>query len=130
MSGIRQNGGANISGFSAAVPVDKGLTLKTTPSVILADFGDGYQQRLADGINTLRQEFSIAFASRPKAEIDNLVAFFEGLGAVSKFEFVVDDTTSAGNSEVYKVICKEWTQTWDYDDFYTLTANLERVYEA
>jgi len=129
MSGIRQNGGANISGFSAAVAVDKGMTLKQTPSVILADFGDGYQQRLADGINTLVQEFSISFVTRPKEQIDDLVTFFEGLGGVSKFELVVDDTNSGGDTEVYKVVCDSWEQTWDFDNFYSLTATVRRVYE-
>ena len=130
MSGIRQNGGANISGFSAAVPVDKGLTLKTTPSVIVADFGDGYQQRLADGINTLRQEFTIAFASRPKAEIDDLVAFFESLNGVTKFRFDLEDSNEGSSTESIFCICDTWNQTWAYENFYTLTATFRRVYES
>jgi phage-related protein len=39
----------------------------------------------------------------------------------------IDDTNGA---ETIKVVCKEWSQVWAYDDFYTLTAKFERVYEA
>lgn len=124
---IRQSGGSNISGFSAAVPVDKGFTRTSTPKVHMASFGDGYSQRIADGINNLQQTMSVSFATRPKAEIDDLVAFFESLGGVNKFEMIIDD--SNGN-ETIKVLCSEWNQTWAYDSFYTLTATFTRCYEA
>ena len=29
-------------------------------------FGDGYEQRIQDGINNLKQEFSVTFNNRPK----------------------------------------------------------------
>ena len=74
---IRQNGGANISGFSAAVPVDKGFTRQNTPRIHAVTFGDGYEQRIANGINTLDQTMNVSFSTRPKAEIDDLVAFFD-----------------------------------------------------
>lgn len=124
---ISQNGGANISGFSAAVPVDKGFSRSNTPKVHTITFGDGFEQRIADGINNLPQTMSVTFNTRPKAEIDDLVAFFETLNGVSKFQMTVDDTNGA---ETIKVVCKSWDQTWDYDNFYSLSATFERVYEA
>ena len=39
---------------------------------------------LADGINTLNQIMNVSFTTRPKAEIDDLVAFFESLGGVEQ----------------------------------------------
>ena len=89
---IFQNGGSNISGFSAGVPVDKGFTRASTPKIHMADFGDGYSQRIADGINNLQQTMNVSFSTRPKAEIDDLVAFFESLGGVTKFQMTIDDT--------------------------------------
>ena len=124
---IFQNDGSNISGFSAGVPVDKGFQRTSTPKVHALTFGDGYEQRIADGINNLAQSMSVSFATRPKAEIDDLVAFFESLGGVSKFRMTIDDTNGA---ETIKVVCKSWNQTWNYDDFYSLSATFERVYEA
>ena len=124
---IRQNGGANISGFSAAVPVDKGFTRQNTPRIHAVTFGDGYEQRIANGINTLDQTMNVSFSTRPKAEIDDIVAFFESLGGVSKFRMTIDDSNGA---ETIKVVCKTWNQTWAFDNFYSLTATFERVYEA
>ena len=124
---IFQNDGSNITGFSAGVAVDKGFTRTSNPKVHTMTFGDGYEQRLADGINNLGQTMNVSFSTRPKAEIDDIVAFFESLGGVSKFRMTIDDTN--GN-ETIKVICRQWNQTWAYDDFYSLSATFERVYEA
>ena len=124
---IFQNSGANISGFSAGVPVDKGFSRSNTPTIHSISFGDGFEQRIANGINNLPQTMAVTFNTRPKAEIDDLVAFFESLGGVSKFQMTIDDTNGA---ETIKVVCKTWNQTWDYDNFYSLSATFERVYEA
>ena len=77
--------------------------------------------------NNLEQSMNVEFSTRPKAEIDDIVAFFESLGGVTKFRMTIDDTNGA---ETIKVVCKQWSQTWAYDDFYNLSATLERVYEA
>ena len=124
---IRLNGGANITGFSDAVPVVKGFTRQNTPRIHAVTFGDGYEQRIANGINTLDQTMNVSFSTRPKAEIDDLVAFFEGLGGVTKFEMTIDDTNG---DETIKVTCKSWSQTWAYDNFYNLSATFQRCYEA
>ena len=46
---------------SRQIVPDKGLSSKETPKVYLASFGDGYEQRLARGINALEQNFSLRF---------------------------------------------------------------------
>ena len=128
--GIMQNDGSNITGFSAAVQPDKGFTRGSKPKVHVMSFGDGYEQRLADGINNLEQELTVSFSTRPKAEIDDLVAFFESLGGVSKFRFDIEDSNAGSSTETIKCVCDDWQQTWAYDNFYSLTAKFRRVYEA
>ncbi len=130
---ITQNGGSNISGFSAPVSVDKGFARSNTPKVHTITFGDGFEQRIADGINNLPQTMSVTFNTRPKAEIDALVDFFEDLNGVTKFQMTIDKDSAGSNTsttETIKVVCKSWDQTWDYDNFYSLSATFERVYEA
>ena len=121
--------GFNVGGSLGTVVPDKGLTLSNSPRVLLATFGDGYEHRLADGINNTPQIFNLSFATRPKAEIDDIVDFFESKGAVTPFDYVVSDTNSGGERTV-KVVCSEWSQTWAYDDYYSLTATFRRVYES
>ena len=42
-------------------------------------------------------------------------------------EMTIDDTN--GN-ETIKVLCQEWSQTWAFDNFYSLQATFIRCYEA
>ena len=69
---------------------DKGMTLATTPKVRLANFGDGYTQRISYGINSLAQQFSVSFNDRTKAEIDAIVSFLNEKEGVESFDPVRD----------------------------------------
>ena len=122
--------GFNVGGSLGTVAPDKGFTRSNEPKVYTAEFGDGYEQRLAAGINNIKQSFSVSFANRPKDEIDDIVAFFESKKGATAFDYVFSDTNSGSNEESVKVVCSDWSQTWDYDDFYSLTATFRRVYEA
>ena len=106
------------------------MTRSNEPVIFKAEFGDGYQQRIANGINNLKQEFSVSFATREKAEIDDIIGFFESTNGVTAFDFTFADTNASGNEETVKVYVSQFTQNWDYDDFYTLSATFVRVYEA
>tara|TARA_S200000501_G_scaffold343046_1_gene353642 strand:- start:4461 stop:4844 length:384 start_codon:yes stop_codon:yes gene_type:complete len=109
---------------------DKGLSKSNTPVIFVAEFGDGYEQRIANGINNLKQEFNVSFATREKAEIDDIVGFFESTNGVTAFNFTFADTNASGNEETVKVYVTQFSQNWDYDDYYTLNATFKRVYEA
>lgn len=122
--------GFNVGGSLGVVVPDKGFTVSNTPRVHLATFGDGYEHRIADGINNLQQTFSVSFTTRPKAEIDDIVDFFEGKGAITSFDYTLADSNSSGNERTIKVVCSDWSQTWAFDNFYSLTANFRRVYES
>ena len=115
---------------SRTIIPDKGMTRSNEPVIFKAEFGDGYQQRIANGINNLKQQFSVSFATREKAEIDDIVGFFESTNGVTAFDFTFADTNASGNEETVKVYVSEFTQNWDYDDYYTLSATFVRVYEA
>jgi len=128
-TGLTQSGGSNITGFSAAVMPDKGFQKQDKARIFQTKFGDGYEQRLANGINTLEQNFTLNFKTRPKAEIDDLVAFFVSLGGVDLCRFTYADSNAGGSETAVKAIATEWSQTFDYGDFYSLSVILIRVYE-
>ena len=117
------------NGSTTFVP-DKGFSRKNTPVVFRAEFGDGYEQRIANGINNLKPEFSLNFATRTKAEIDDIVDWFELKAGVTAFTYTYSDSNEGGNEKAVKVVCDDWTQTWDYDDYYSLSCTFRRVYEA
>lgn len=120
---------------------DKGYTRQTQPRVLTAQFGDGYSQRLIDGINPLQETINVSFKTREKAEIDHIISFFESKGGVTSFTFTVDqqyysspgtstetDVTSSDELAL-KVICSAWNKTHDYGDYWSATATFVRVYE-
>ena len=111
---------------------DKSATRKTTPRILLQTFGDGYEQRAVDGINAIKEEFSVSFNNRSKAEIDDIAAFLDSKKGVTKFTLTMPDTnnTSRPGEKDVKVVCSNYNFRYTYDDFYSLSATLRRVYEA
>ena len=124
--GIKQTDGTLV-----ATP-DKSMNKSTQPRVLTANFGDGYEQRIADGINSLNETYSLSFKTRPKADIDDIVLFLDSQKNVSKFLLTIPDTnntTRTGEKDV-KVVATDYSVTYDYEDFYSLSLSLKRVYEA
>jgi phage-related protein len=75
--------------------------------VRVAQFGDGYQQRMLDGINALNVRWNVTFSNRQKAvliEMDNYLSSMKG----SAFNFM-DPATEV----VYEVFCDQWTMSID-----------------
>tara|TARA_B100001123_G_C15053993_1_gene924762 strand:+ start:106 stop:477 length:372 start_codon:yes stop_codon:yes gene_type:complete len=108
---------------------DKSMTRSTKPAVHLAKFGDGYEQRLANGLNVLGETFSITFNNRTKEEIDDIVAFFENKAGVTAFNYTIPDSNNSGETTV-KVVCDTWSKTFTFGDYYSASATFRRVYEA
>ena len=112
---------------------DKSMSRQAAPRVHIAAFGDGYEQRLVDGINVLEETFSISFNTRTKLEIDDIIDFFETKAGVTAFNYTIPDTNgseASGTETTIKVVCSSWNKVWNYGDFYSATANFRRVYEA
>lgn len=108
-------------GDNADFVVDRGLTRSSKQSTLTARFGDGYEQRLLDGINTKKDEFNISFKNRTKTEIDNLSAFFDDKIPKS-FNFTID-------TEVVKVVCENYNVNFSQPNVASLTSKFKRVYE-
>ena len=116
------------TGTLQVVP-DKQLARSTSPKVKIATFGDGYEQRLQDGINSLGESYSVAFVTRTKDDIDDIVLFFDTKRGVVSFDFTIPDSNSGGEKTI-KVVCASYSQKYDYDEFYSCSATFRRVYES
>ena len=78
--------------------------------MLTAKFGDGYEQRVLDGINSKEDTFSISFKNRDAEDI-NLIAGFFDLKAGKNFDFVITDTFSNGGNlanSTIKVVCDSY----------------------
>jgi phage-related protein len=71
-----------------------------------AQFGDGYQQRVLDGINALEKGWSLTWADREQSVILGMTTYLESLKAAS---FTFKDPTTGLS---WKVFCDAWSITW------------------
>ena len=121
--------GFNVGGSLGVVKPDKSMVRSSTPRVFTTDFGDGYEQRLANGINNLVETYTITFNNRTKEDIDDITAFFATKGGVTAFNYIIPDSNNSGETTV-KVICDNWSQAYNHGDYYSCAASFRRVYEA
>jgi len=113
--------GTNNGGETADIGFDRGINRQTRHNVLVAKFGDGYEQRVGDGINTKQESFAVVFSNRTTAEINVLSSWVDSkIG--DNFSIVV-----AGTS--VKVACEEYTIQYVNTNVQTLNATFRRVYE-
>lgn len=93
-----------------------------TPRVKSVRFGDGYEQRIGDGLNTLLPSWSLSFSFRETAEIDALEAFLITHAGVHNFTWTPPRSTTAG-----RYICRSWTRTVERGNLDTLRCEMEAV---
>lgn len=71
---------------------DYASPFEENPRIRSAQFGDGYEQRSADGIRSILQKWSVKLSARTSADKEQIVQFFRAHGGVTTFEFLVPDS--------------------------------------
>lgn len=102
---------------------DFSAQVSSRPVVRAVKFGDGYEQRLAYGINNNPKQWSLTFAARDDSEANSIEAFFDARGGVESFDW------TAPNGTYGKYVCREWNRTFDKSNLNTVTASFEQVYD-
>lgn len=103
---------------------DKGASKAVRTRVNAVRFGEGYEQRVAEGINSVWEEWTLRFTARTRAEIDAIDAFLTTQKGVVNFDW----TTPQGVSK--KFICKEWSPSYEHDYMCELSAVFEQRFET
>lgn len=80
------------------------------PRVLVATFGDGYEQRSQDGINAGLKEWSVQWNVITKTQLGTLATFFETQGAWKKFTWTQPAPFDTAGALAF--ICEEWS--WQY----------------
>lgn len=94
------------------------------PRVKSMRFGDGYEQRQADGINTQPAVWNLTFANRTNTDTNSIHTFLSARGGFEAFDWVPPDSTAT-----IKVLCREWSKTMNRFNLNTITATFEQVFE-
>ena len=120
--------GTNITGFSAKVIYDRGIQQAPTPRVLKAQFGDGYEMRVRDGINNTPRTWALSFNNRTKEDIDKLYKFMNTLASVDTAKLTVPN--SVEGEETAPGVLESYNRVMSYDNFYSLTCTAREVFEA
>ena len=102
------------------IKFDRGFSRQTQQKVIVAAFGDGYEQRVRDGINTKREMFSMNLTNRLWQEITLISLFFD---IVQPASFLI-----RLERESVRVALQTYSVNIGHDDVQSITAQLKRVY--
>lgn len=95
------------------------------PRVRTARFGDGYEQRQGDGLNTLPEIWTLTFNNRATSEIDAIETFLRLEGGVTTFDWTPPRSAVPG-----KYICRRWQRSPVSGALDSLSATFEQVFEA
>lgn len=117
-----------ISTFSPPQNPNVGMGYRVKPRVMTNAYGDGYSQRVGDGLNTMPRTFTLTWGpiSTPNAEI--IVAFFEARKAVECFFYTTPRDAAAGRT-ARKYLCSDWEHIatqWNQDE---VRATLTEVFD-
>lgn len=98
-----------------------GATENIEPRIRRAQFGDGYAQRVADGINNKPRSWSLTF-NRATADIDAIAAFLTARGSTESFDWT-PPSGAAG-----KWLCASWSRPEPSRNVHTITATFVETF--
>lgn len=106
---------------NVAIRVDRGFSRAVSHRVLTSNYGDGYSQRVRDGINSKIDSFTVSFNNRDWEEIEVIAAFLD-LKVALNFTVTVAE-------EAIKVKCEEYNISYGQQNVHSIQATFMRVYE-
>ncbi len=105
---------------TAEIKFDRGFSRTREQRVLVANFGDGYEQRVRDGLNHITEKFTVNLANRRWEEIA-LISSFLDTKTPQSFSIILE-------RETLKVVCDTYSVNIGHDDVQSLSMELRRVY--
>lgn len=87
-------------------------------------FGDGYGQRSASGLNNVRETWNASWTNLYDVEADTLIAFFKARGGWEAFYW-----TAPGDPAPKLWTCRDARKTPVYGNGWTVTATLREEFD-
>lgn len=92
------------------------------PKTFEAQYGDGYTQRGANGINNNPESWSLTFDERDDVEASAIMSFLDTANAVSSFYW----TNMDGVTNLY--ICRTYSRAYEDEDKNQVQATFDQVF--
>jgi phage-related protein len=103
-------------------PIAAGEALEIEPRVKVARMGDGYEQRVANGIHTMPRRYAVRLAA-DDATLAAAEGFLRARGGVESFDWTALDGASG------RWVCRKWSRSFDAGGGGVLQATFEEVFE-
>ena len=103
---------------------DFGAQRKSEPKARRTIFGDGYEQRIAFGLNQSPKIWDLTWSAKSNSVSAAIEAFFEARGGVESF-----DWTPLTEATSYKFVVESWNRQFEYANICTITAIFRQVFE-
>ncbi len=100
-----------------------GTEAESHSGVIVAKFGDGYEQRAKDGLNSDRLKLSVEFSNVTKAKAVRVVAFLQAHGGHTAFLWTAP--APYDDQQRQWIMRPPYLHTWDGYDNHTVRAIFE-----
>lgn len=110
-----------VPGVNPAYPIDD----NRKPRVLMASFGDGYAERVGDGINTDRAEITLSWEALTTAESNVIFNFLKARKGYQAFYYQPQDWAST-----VKWICPNYKRTLIAPGLYEMSASFQQVFDA
>ena len=98
---------ASFAGDTPCWIPDEPIGREEEPRINIAKFGDGYEQRVLDGINSLNQNWRCNWENREKSIVVSMINFLAAQKG-NAFQFKEPAT-----GVMYQVFCDKWTVSWN-----------------
>jgi len=95
--------------------------MQIEPNIQTVKFGDGYEQRIRNGLNANAEKWSVKFTN-VISEISQIDAFLKARGGAEAFNW----TTPMNTSAIF--VCKSWQVNKLVPEVAELSATFERVF--
>lgn len=100
-----------------------GAAVDHKPAVRQVKFGDGYEQRLAAGLNTDPEMWRLEFRGLTTSTATAIDNFLKARNAVETFDWLSPSGTAA------KFVCPEWSRSFDEPNVESIRATFVQVFE-
>lgn len=104
--------------------ISQGASVKKMNKTKSVQLGDGYSQEAPDGINSVREEWNIAFENLTSTERTTLVA---ALDAVGTWDYLTWTPPNSGSSKRFKVI-DGYSENFVSGDLSSISVTLRQTY--
>jgi len=101
-----------------------GLAVEETARVIRHDFGDGYSQRAANGINSIDAAVPVSWGKITLAKRDTLLAFFRAKAGHTAFYWTPPQEVAPR-----KWTCTKWSYPAAAPGYVTFTAQFREEFD-